>query len=119
MARRAAKIDINQREIVAALRAVGASVQSLAAVGAGVPDLLVGFRGEIHLFEVKSELARRRDGGRTEAQADWHQKWRGRPVIIVRSANDALVAIGCRDISELRNEIMPEARDCLGHNHLK
>ena len=43
--RRAARIDRNQPEIVKALRQVGAHVTSLAAVGDGVPDLLVGFQG--------------------------------------------------------------------------
>ena len=116
MARRAAKIDINQREIVSALRAVGAHVQSLAAVGAGVPDLLVGFRGDTHLLEVKSKLARRANGGRTDAQVAWHSLWRGRPVVIVRTVDEAMSAIGVQSYAALRNEIMPEARGCLGHN---
>lgn len=42
--RRAARTDANQTAIVEALRKCGASVQSLAAVGKGVPDLLVGLR---------------------------------------------------------------------------
>ena len=41
--RQAAKVDDNQAAIVEALRSLGASVESLAAVGKGVPDLLVGF----------------------------------------------------------------------------
>ncbi len=52
--RRAAKIDRNHVEIVAALRGVGASVQDLAAVGKGCPDLLVGYRGQNYVIEVKS-----------------------------------------------------------------
>jgi len=44
--RRTAKVDANHREIVDALRRIGAGVQSLAGVGNGVPDLLVYFRGE-------------------------------------------------------------------------
>jgi hypothetical protein len=40
--RRASKVDANQREVVAALRGAGASVQLLHAVGEGCPDLLVG-----------------------------------------------------------------------------
>lgn len=39
---RAAKVDKNQPEIVEALRAEGAVVQHLHAVGVGCPDLLVG-----------------------------------------------------------------------------
>jgi hypothetical protein len=36
-----AKVDANQKSIVAALRKVGCLVASLAQVGAGIPDLLV------------------------------------------------------------------------------
>ena len=55
--RRAARIDKNHDDIVQALRAVGATVQSLAAVGSGVPDLLVGFRKQTFLVEVKDGQA--------------------------------------------------------------
>ena len=51
--RRAAKIDSNHAEIVAALRGIGAYVMSLASVGGGCPDLLVGFRG--HTFLEKNQ----------------------------------------------------------------
>ena len=46
-----AKVDLNQTEIVQALRQAGATVQSLAAVGKGVPDLLVCFRNKLYLME--------------------------------------------------------------------
>jgi hypothetical protein len=49
--RRAAKVDANQTEIVQALRQIGAVVQSLAAVGNGCPDLLVGYRNRLFLLE--------------------------------------------------------------------
>jgi Holliday junction resolvase len=51
--RRAAKIDANQEQIVSALRAAGATVQSLAAIGNGCPDLLVGFNRKTLLMEIK------------------------------------------------------------------
>ena len=51
--RYAAKIDSNQNEVVNALRKAGASVQSLAALGKGVPDLLVAIRGVNLLMEIK------------------------------------------------------------------
>lgn len=47
--RRAAKVDSNQKEIVAQLRDIpGLSVQT------GMDDLLVGFRGRTYWFEIKS-----------------------------------------------------------------
>lgn len=97
--RRAARIDANQPEIVAALRKAGATVTSLAAVGQGVPDLLVGWQSrtgdrELVLMEVKDGAkppSRRR---LTEDQQEWHAEWRGRPVAIVESVEDALAVIG-------------------------
>lgn len=100
-ARRARKKDGNHSALVRALRQVGATVEELHAVGGGVPDLLVGYRGANHLLEVKNPDTRygqgRKSGARTaathEAQADWHQNWRGR-VVTVRTVEEALVAIG-------------------------
>lgn len=90
--RYAAKADANQAEIVAALRSIGASVETLHAVGRGVPDLLVGFRGRNWLIEVK-------DGGKvpsarvlTEDQGIWHRAWRGQ-VAVVEDAGAALALV--------------------------
>lgn len=92
--RYAAKVDDNQRQIVEALRDVGASVQSLAAVGKGVPDLLVGFRGETYILEVKD--GRKVPSARhlRDSQKNWHATWMGRPVHVVESLEEALMAIG-------------------------
>lgn len=81
---RNAKIDINHRQIVDALRKAGCSVQSLAACGQGVPDLLVGYRGKNILIEVKNAK-----GKLTDHQIEWHAKWNGQ-VSIVRSVEDAI-----------------------------
>ena len=52
--RRAAKIDGNHTEIVKEFRGYpGVTVLSLAAIGKGVPDLLVAFRGVTWLVEIK------------------------------------------------------------------
>lgn len=85
---RAAKIDGNHRAIVDALRASGASVVSLAGVGKGCPDLLVGLRGSTWLVEVK--LPKGRVNPR---QAEWHAAWRGAPVIVMRSVDDAVAFV--------------------------
>lgn len=97
--RRAAKVDANHGDIVKALRNYGASVQSLATVGSGVPDLLVGVDGRNVLLEVKdgSLVPSRRK--LTPDEFAWHQSWRGEPVIVVYSATDALskLAIDSRE----------------------
>ena len=88
---KAARIDGNQKEIVKALRGVGASVQSMARLGKGAPDLLVGYGGQNWLMEVKA------DKGMLRAlQAVWLSNWRGR-VAVVRSTADALALIGVRE----------------------
>lgn len=91
--RRAARTDANQDAIVTALRAAGASVQPLSAVGKGCPDLLVGFRGSNHLFECKD--GRKTPGNRplTGDQETWIEGWRG-AVRVVLSPDEALRAIG-------------------------
>ena len=54
MTRRASRLDDNHGEIVTALRSVsGVSVSSLAGLGDGVPDLLVGARRVNYLCEIK------------------------------------------------------------------
>lgn len=91
--RKTARVDANQQTIVDALRAIGASVQSLAMVGRGVPDLAVGFRAQNFLLEVKDgakpESARRL----TPDEMAWHDAWRGQ-VATVASVEEALHAIG-------------------------
>lgn len=94
--RRRGKIDGNQREVVAALRAIGATVQSLADIGAGCPDLLVGFRGVTWVMEVKD--GRKPPSARrlTPAEARWLYSWRGGPACVVECAEDAVAAVRCR-----------------------
>jgi len=85
-------LDRNQEPIVIALRAAGAAVASLANVGWGVPDLLVGFRGELFLLEVKNPLTSYGRKGLNVMQEKF--KARGWPVTIVRSQEEALRIIG-------------------------
>ena len=84
------KVDANQPEIVKALRDAGASVTSLADLGDGCPDLLVGFNHKTVLMELKSGLK----DGLTRDEITWHSKWRGGPLCVVRSVDEALGALG-------------------------
>jgi hypothetical protein len=70
--RRRARVDDNQRAIVEWLRGVGAFVQSLAALGKGVPDLLVGFRGVWYVFEIKDGTKRPSARRLTDDEIGWH-----------------------------------------------
>jgi len=83
------KVDKNQREIVMALRKIGASVIHLHIVGGGCPDLLVGFRGVNHLFEIKYKKGRL-----TDAQKVLHKTWAGDKIKIIRTIGGALKVLG-------------------------
>lgn len=87
------RVDDNQSEIVTALRAVGASVQSIAAIGKGCPDILVGFRRVNYLFEIKCKDCPPSKQKLTEDEITWQEGWCGQ-CYIVNSANGALKVIG-------------------------
>lgn len=85
-----ARVDDNQAAIVDGLRKIGATVEILARVGGGVPDLLVGYQGRNYLMEVKNLKA----GGKlNKKQRDWLSKWNGQHVVVT-DLIDALRAIG-------------------------
>jgi Holliday junction resolvase len=86
---RAAKVDQNHPEIVAALRDIGCEVLSLAKIGKGCPDLLVYRRGKMYLLEVKHGTAKAK-GKTREAQDKFAGLW---PVSTVRSVEDAIRAV--------------------------
>lgn len=94
--RRSARTDDNHSEIVSALRQCGAFVTSLAAVGKGCPDLLVGFRGRWMLIEVKNgkKSPSRRD--LTDWQKDFHTDafTVGCGVHIVNNIDEAVALLG-------------------------
>lgn len=97
MSRYARRCDTNHSGIVKALRACGCSVQSLAPLGRGCPDLLVGVSGRDLLIEVKREPGPR--GGlahrvRSEEQEAWAARWRGSRVLVVRTIDEAISAVG-------------------------
>lgn len=90
--RRYPNLDSNQPDIVKALRQAGASVTSLASVGGGCPDLLVGIRKVTTVFEVKdgSKVPSKRK--LTDDEQKWHDEWRGSKYI-VESVEQALAIL--------------------------
>lgn len=86
-------VDANQPQIVDALRRCGCTVHVTSRVGGGFPDLVVGFRGQNFMLEIKDgskSPSRRR---LTREQERWHGLWRG-AVLVVESVEDALRAVG-------------------------
>jgi Holliday junction resolvase len=91
--RRAAKVDTNHADVVEALRSAGASVQSLATIGKGCPDLLVGYKGMSLLFEVKDGTRSPSKRRLTDDQEEWIKAWRGGAVWLITSVPEALYAL--------------------------
>ncbi|MFT5292443.1 MAG: hypothetical protein ACI82F_004531 [Planctomycetota bacterium] len=90
MARRAAKIDANQVELVDLLRFAGASVKSLAAVGDGCPDLLIGFEGVTYLIEVKDGNKVPSKRRLTPDQEVFMALWKGANIYIAQDPESVL-----------------------------
>lgn len=78
------RTDANQAAIVRELEGLGIRVQSLHAVGAGVPDLLLGIPDANVLVELKIP------GGKlNERQIEWHDSWPV-PVLIATNVDEIL-----------------------------
>jgi Holliday junction resolvase len=85
-----ARIDTNHKEIVKALRELGATVVSLASMKHGCPDLLVGYAGETVLMEIKRDAKAKF----TSDQLDFLGKWKGGAISRVDSVEAAIRALG-------------------------
>lgn len=80
--RRRAKIDDNHNQTVRALRKLGLSVLSLAPMGRGCPDILVGSHGENYLFEIKDESKTASKRKLTADEEKFAASWRGQTSVI-------------------------------------
>lgn len=92
--RRAAKVDRNQAEIVAALRQIpGVTVEP------GHDDILVGYKGVTHWFEVKAPEAVSKRTGQvrateiTDSERERLETWQGQ-YAVVWTVDQILEAIG-------------------------
>lgn len=88
--RYAKKRDGNEREIIAALEAIGCEVETLDRP----VDLLVGFRGQTFLLEVKDPAGRNR---LQDSQGVFLRDWNGGPAGVVRSIDEALTFVGAME----------------------
>ena len=89
-------MDVNQREIVRAVRAAGLHVALTHQLGAGFPDAIVtGY--SIPLDAVAAVLVEIKAGNDklTEREQEWHAAYPdGGPLIVARSAEDVLAWFG-------------------------
>ncbi len=88
------RVDANQPDIVEDLRSYpGVVVQSLADMGSGCPDLLVGVACVNWLFEVKNPNQPPSKRRLTDDEKVWHFEWTGQ-VAIIETADEALRLMG-------------------------
>jgi Holliday junction resolvase len=93
--RRAAKVDANHAEIVDALRLIGVSVASTAAIGKVFPDLVVSDGSRTLLIEIKDGEKSPSKRKLTEDQEKFAAAWRGQ-IARVECVADALKLFGWR-----------------------
>lgn len=96
MIRRAARTDANHSAIVGCFMACGCEVQSLAAVGGGVADLLVYHRASKRLMLVEVKDGKKPPSARklTPDQEEWHKRF---PVVVVEKLEDVPATLVTRD----------------------
>ena len=75
--RKAAKVDGNHSVIVDALRTVGFSVRSTAAIGQGFPDVVCGYGGRTFLVEIKDGSKPPSARNLTPDQVKFRDSWKG------------------------------------------
>ena len=92
--RRAARVDDNHRSIAVALKAIGCSVLSLAPLGKGAPDLLVGYWGRNTILEVKDGSKPPSKRKLTPDEEAFAEAWRGQYAVVetVEQAIEAVTA---------------------------
>lgn len=88
----AAKIDANQKELVAAFRKLGCSVLHLHSLGKGAPDLAIGKCKKTVLVEVKdgSKVASKRV--LTADERKFHEGWLG-SLCVVEGVDDVIALV--------------------------
>lgn len=84
----AKRTDANHSAITLELQRMGWSVVNLSRVGQGCPDILIGAGFYTMLAEIKVEK-----GKLNERQQDFGRKWMGSPILILRSPEQAVLAV--------------------------
>lgn len=92
MARRAAKVDRNQVEIVDAFRKFGCSVLHLHQIGQGCPDICVGKNKKSVLVEIKDGNKPKSCRELTKDEQKFHDEWLG-SLFIVENLGDVIALV--------------------------
>lgn len=83
------RIDANQPSIVKDLRNMGYSVLSMADLGDGAPDIVVGRKQRNWLFEVKDWKQPPSKRKLTAKEKLFHETWRGQ-INVIETTADAI-----------------------------
>lgn len=92
------KRDATHAEIAETLEQFGWSVKDTSKLGDDFPDMVIGKDGVTDLVEAKSRKGKLSDG-----QSDFAEKWRGRPVLVIKSRDEA-VKWATKELHERRRE---------------
>lgn len=84
--------DRNHNAIFDVARGIGARVWDTSMIGGGFPDAIVYWAGQVYLVEVKNPETRYGKAGPTKRQQRFASD--GWPVLVVRTADELLHAIG-------------------------
>ena len=88
--RRFPRIDANHGVIVDTFRQLGCSVVSLASVGSGCPDIIVGFRRRNLLVEIKDGKKAPSDRKLSSDEKSFFETWKGAACVVI-SRDEAIV----------------------------
>lgn len=91
----AKRTDSNQSGIVKQLKRIGVSVQHLHELGEGCPDLLLGFRGQNWLVELKDGSKPPSRRKLTPAEEKFFAEWKGQ-VAKCETLDEILKVIGIK-----------------------
>ena len=91
----AKRVDLNHQEVVKTLRSLGASVFDASRMGQGFPDLVVGYKQQTVLVEIKSSEQKRF----TNAQLKFMAEWKGSAVVRINDIDGAIRLIKVLEMS--------------------
>lgn len=75
--RKKARVDANQKEIVKELRRLDISVLHTHQLGKGAPDLILGYRNDNFLIELKDGSKTKSQQRLTPDEVEFQNKWQG------------------------------------------
>ena len=90
----AKRVDLNHQEVVKTLRSLGASVFDASRMGQGFPDLVIGYKHQTVLVEIKSGESKKF----TVAQLKFMADWKGSAVVRINDVDGAIRLIKVLDM---------------------